>query len=158
MEPDKSRDLGTVAVSAILIVTAAAAIWDTTDMADSDSFVFPRAIAVAMIVFSVALIAWTLARGPMARPGEEEGGPPSTLRRVLLVAAMMVCAGLMPWIGFVLAGMGTFLAIIAIAMHDPWTRFRQVVYPTVGVVVVLGFYALFAKALLVPLPVGTLFE
>jgi hypothetical protein len=43
-------------------------------------------------------------------------------------------------------------------MYEPWTRLRVIVYPLVGIAVVLGFYLLFGEILRVPLPVGSLFE
>ena len=51
-----------------------------------------------------------------------------------------------------------FAVITWFAMYDQWTRFRLIVYPLVGVGIVIGFYAIFAKVLLVPLPMGLLFE
>jgi putative tricarboxylic transport membrane protein len=64
----------------------------------------------------------------------------------------------MPYVGFLVSGVAAFAAITMIAMYDPWTRYRKIVYPLVCVGVVLGFYTMFAKVLLVPLPVGLLFE
>jgi hypothetical protein len=45
-----------------------------------------------------------------------------------------------------------------IAMYDAWTPKRIAVYSAVGAAVVFGFYTLFAKFLLVPLPNGWLFQ
>ncbi|MCB1788353.1 MAG: tripartite tricarboxylate transporter TctB family protein [Gammaproteobacteria bacterium] len=150
------RDVAGMLVAVAFIVLAAVSLWDTTNMADSDSYVFPRAIAIAMIVFSVALIVWNLVR-PVPGNGVSMPGA-STPRRVGLVAAMLIGTALMPYIGFVLSGLATFAALMQFAMYDPWTRYRMVAYPLIGVGVVLGFYALFAKVLLVPLPTGLLFE
>jgi len=150
------RDVGGMLMAVVFILLAVVALWDTTNMADADSFVFPRAIAIAMIVFSLALIAWNLVR-PSAGNGESLEGA-STPRRVGLVAAMLIGTALMPYIGFVLSGLGVFAAIVLFAMYDPWTRFRFIVYPLAGIAIVLGFYAIFAKVLLVPLPTGLLFE
>lgn len=150
------RDVGGMLMAVVFIVLAAFALWDTTTMADADSYVFPRAIAVAMIVFSIALIVWNLVR-PSSDDRVTDIGA-STPRRIGLVAAMLIATGLMPYAGFVLSGVVVFGAIMWIAMYDRWTRFRLVVYPVVGVGIVLGFYAIFAKVLLVPLPTGVLFD
>jgi len=154
MPTEGHRDIGGMVCAAVFILAAAAALYDTTTMVDADSIVFPRTVAIAMIVFSVALISWNLMRPAAA---EELPQPGSTPRRVALVAAMLACAGLMPVIGFAPAGLGTVVAIMLIAMYDPWTRFRLIVYPLVCVALVAGFYALFSEVLLVPLPTGMLF-
>lgn len=143
--------------AAVFILIAVIALWDTTTMVDADSYVFPRTVAVAMIVFSVLLIALNLIR-PESGSGEKSPPGASTPRRVSLVAAMLVSTLLMPWLGFLVSGFAAFLSIMIIAMHDRWTRFRMLVYPLVCAGFVVGFYFLFAELLLVPLPVGTLFE
>ena len=71
---------------------------------------------------------------------------------------MLASTALMPWLGFLISGLAAFISIMFIAMYDPWTRLRVFVYPLVCGAVVLGFYFLFAELLLVPLPVGSLFE
>ena len=151
------RDIGGMVTAAVFILVAVIALWDTTNMADADSFVFPRTVAIAMVVFSIMLIAWNLIR-PESGNGETSPAGASTPRRVGLVAAMLVSAALMPWLGFLISGFAAFVAIMLIAMYDPWTPYRSIVYALVCVAFVLGFYLLFAKLLLVPLPVGTLFE
>jgi len=151
------RDVGGMVTAAVFIVLAVFALWDTTNMADADSFVFPRTVAIAMIIFSIILIAWNLIR-PESGNGETAPAGASTARRVGLVAAMLVSATLMPWLGFLISGFAVFVAVMLIAMYDPWTLYRRIAYPLVCFAFVLGFYFLFAKLLLVPLPVGTLFE
>ena len=151
-----TRDIPGIILAVIFIGLACLALWDTTNMADSDSYVFPRAVATAMIVFSILLIVYNLLRPMPGAPGP--GGRGSTPRRVALVAAMLISTGLMPFVGFVVSGLAAFVAITLAAMYDPWTRFRLVVYPLVGVGVVVGFYTLFARVLQVPLPAGSWFE
>lgn len=154
MATDGRRDAGGIVVAAVFIFLGGLAIWDSLDYADADSYVFPRTIAGAMIVFSLALIAWNL-----ARPVAPEPAPPgSTPRRVGLVVAMLAAALSMPYTGFLIAGLGAFAAITAVAMYDPWTRGRLLLYPLVGTAIVFGFYVLFTRVLLVPLPVGKFFQ
>ncbi len=149
----QSRDTGGMIVAAIFILIGVLALWDTFDYTDADSFVFPRTVAGSMIVFCIALIAWSLVR-PI---DVESRGAESTPRRVGLVTAMLIAAVLMPYTGFLLSGLLAFAAIVWLAMYDPWTRGRLIVYPLVGSAIVLGFYFLFTKVLLVPLPTGRLF-
>lgn len=151
------RDIGGMITAAIFIFVAVVALWDTTNMVDADSFVFPRAVSIAMIVFCVLLIAWGLIR-PQSQNGESSPPGASTVRRVGLVVAMFASTALMPWVGFLISGVVAFASIMLIAMYDRWTRFRMLVYPLVCAAVVVGFYFLFAELLLVPLPVGSLFE
>ncbi len=151
----KSDVAGTV-MAAVFILVAVAALWDTTRMLDSDSYVFPRAVLIAMIIFCVTLIVRNLVLPGPAGASESAGA--STPRRVLLVAAMLGSAALMPIIGFFLAGLGAFLAIMMIAMYDPWTPYRRIVYPLAGTAVVGVFYFLFTRVLLVSLPTGFLFD
>lgn len=150
-------DVAGMVTAAIFILIAVIALWDTTTMVDADSYVFPRAVAIAMIIFCLLLIAWSLIR-PEPGNGEASGTGASTVRRVSLVVAMLVSTALMPWLGFLVSGFAAFISIMLVAMYDPWTRFRILVYPLVCTAFVVGFYFLFAKLLLVPLPVGSLFE
>jgi hypothetical protein len=152
----RPRDVPGMLMAVVFILVAAFALWDTTNMADSDSYVFPSAVAIAMILFSIALIIWNLIY-PSGGNGETMPGA-STPRRVALVAAMLISTALMPYLGFLISGVAAFAAIMLVAMYDPWTRYRKIVYPLVCVGVVLGFYTMFAKVLLVPLPAGLLFE
>ena len=150
------QDVPGMIMAVVFIIVAAVALWDTTTMADSDSYVFPRAVATAMIVFSLGLIVWNLVVGTSKEVGQ--AAVASTPRRLGLVVVMLLGTGLMPYIGFVLSTLIVFAAIMLIAMYDPWTRFRKIVYPLVCVGVVLGFYVIFAKVLLVPLPTGLLLD
>jgi hypothetical protein len=144
------RDTGGMVVAALFILVGVIAIWDTTSMVDTDSYVYPRAVSIIMIALALFFIVWNLMRPPA---GEKEAPQPgSTVRRIALVLAMLGFAALMPYTGFFIAGLGAFAVIMLIAMYDPWTRFHLIVYPLVCVAVVTGFFVLFKKALLVPLP------
>ncbi len=155
-------DLAGTITAVAFIVLASLALWDTTTMTDSDSYVFPRAIAAAMIVFCILLIAYNLLRGAgdKTESGEtlENASVTSTPRRVGLVAAMLLSSLAMPWTGFLLSGVFAFGAIMLFAMYDPWTPRRRIVFPSVALAVVLGFHTLFSKVLLVPLPIGFWFR
>jgi putative tricarboxylic transport membrane protein len=151
------RDVGGMVTAAIFILVAVVALWDMTNMVDADSYVFPRAVAIAMIIFCILLIAWGLIR-PGSSHGEASVPGASTLRRVSLVIAMFASTALMPWLGFLVSGFAAFVSIMFVAMYDEWTPFRKLVYPLVCAAFVLGFYVLFAELLSVPLPVGSLFE
>ena len=149
------RDLGGTVIAAAFILVGAACWWDTTDMSDPDSFVFPRTVIALMIAFSLLLILRNLIRGGGRHHRSTEGSWP---RRIGLVAVMLLGALAMPLVGFLPAGAAVFLALLGLAMYDPWTPYRRIVYPLVGLAIVAGFYVLFSEALLVPLPTGSLFR
>lgn len=158
--PARSADVGTAIIASLLIIFGAAAIWDTFSYADFDSAVFPRMVAGVLILLAVGvLVRWIAQRtGAVAMtPTDVEESAGSWPRRILLVAVMLAAALAMPWLGFLVAAIISFAALLLIAMHDPWTPSRIVVYPLVGLAIVIGFYVLFAKLLMVPLPSGSLF-
>ena len=150
MRNDGNRDLGGMAVAAIFVLIGTIAIWDTTKMVDSDSYVFPRTVAIFLIGFSLFYIVWNFIKAPEGQKKAASGG--STPRRIGLVAAMLISAFMMPYTGFMIAGIFAFGTIMTFAMYEKWTRQRLLLYPIICVAVVSGFYLLFAKALLVPLP------
>ncbi|THB76153.1 MAG: tripartite tricarboxylate transporter TctB family protein [Desulfobulbaceae bacterium] len=151
-----ARDTGGMVMACVFILIASISLWDTTNMMDSDSYVFPRAIAIAMIVMSLFLIIWNIVRPAGFMQEEHQKG--SAARRIFLVAVMLLSCLVMPWLGFLISGIVTFGLLMLVSMYDPWTRGRKIVYPLVAGVIVVGFYTLFSKLLLVPLPVGLLFE
>ncbi len=150
------RDTSTIGMACLFIFAAVLFLWDTTHMLDSDSYVFPRAVAIAMIILSLTLIVWNLVKPRLDK--DESGAAASTIRRVALVVAMLLGCLAMPWLGFLIPGILTFFLLMFIAMYDQWTMKRKLLYPVIAVAIVVGFYALFGNLLQVPLPVGTLFE
>lgn len=152
----KTRDTSGMITCAVLILVGIAALWDTTRMNDSDSYVYPRAVAGLMIIFCLFYIGRALIQAPkiqtesLEAQSAQRGG--STVRRVGLIVALFASAFLMPYVGFLISGLATFGVLILISMYDPWTRFRKIVYPLVGVAIVLGFFFLFKSVFMVPLP------
>lgn len=154
MRTDARRDIKTIVVGVLFIILGAVVINDTTTYVDADSYVFPRTVAITLIVLSLVLVILNV-----VRPSRPEGAPEpgSTPRRIGLVLAMLVAGALMPYLGFFVSGLAAFVAIMALAMFDPWTRRRIVVFGLTSVGIVAGFYGLFAGLLQVPLPVGSMF-
>ena len=186
----KHRDIPSIVLAALFAGLGAWVLSETAAMSALGS-VFPRAIAIAMIVLSLALVVQQLRRPPrpaaalaaavvqllrterlapetdaetpaprrVARPAAER--PPasqgSTARRLALAAVMAAWALLMPVVGFFVTGVLAFLVLLAVANYDRWTWRRLAVQSAVGVAVVTGFYLLFVKVLLVPVPAGWLF-
>ncbi len=154
----EKADISGMLVAIILILVAVLALWDTTEMTDADSFVFPRAIAISMISFCILFIVTQMISPSIGGNDEARVVGGSTMRRIWLVLAMVVSSLLMPWLGFLVSGVLAFGSIMMLAMYDEWTLSRRLLFPFAGIVIVIGFYFMFAELLLVPLPVGTLFE
>lgn len=147
------RSIATPIMAAVFIVLAAIVFWDTTSYTDSDSYVFPRAVAAAMACLAVlSIVRWLV-----IPTGESLDFSGANLRRLGLVAAMLGATLAMPWIGYLASTLLAYGAILVLAMYDPWTPKRLLVYPLAGAGIVIGFYLLFSKTLQVPLPVGSLF-
>jgi len=149
------RDTSSIVMACLFIFIAVVFLWDTTNMLDSDSSVFPRAVAIAMMVLSLLLIVWHLLK---PRKVGETLPAASTTRRVALVTAMLLGCAAMPWLGFLIPGILSFFSLMYIAMYDRWTPKRMMLYPIMAVAIVVSFYTLFGNLLQVPLPVGSLFE
>ena len=81
MPTERRRDVGGTVCAALFILLGVFALYDTTQMVDRDSYVFPRAIVGAMMVLSMVVIV-----GNLVRPGgaAKEHQPGSTARLVLL--------------------------------------------------------------------------
>lgn len=139
-----------IVLAAIFILIAAIFLSDARNMVDSDSYVFPAAICTVMIVLSIVFIVWNLLKPHPDR--EATLVPGSTPRRVGLVAMMLISAFIMPYVGFLPAGIGVFAALMVIAMYKPWTLKRAIIYSLICVAIVTGFYVLFDIVFLVPLP------
>ncbi|PXY00168.1 tripartite tricarboxylate transporter TctB family protein [Halomonas sp. LBP4] len=137
----------------LFIALGSLCLWQARDMSQLGA-VFPVTIAAVMILASVLrLLQLTLHRVI----DNVERHQDSTPRRVLLVVAMTGWALIMPWAGFLLAGLASFFFLMLIAQHKPWTPRRLLGHLMTGVVLVACFYGLFALLLNVPLPMGRWF-
>ncbi|MBE0533032.1 MAG: tripartite tricarboxylate transporter TctB family protein [Rhodospirillales bacterium] len=150
MPAKTERDTPGIVLAAGFILIAAVFLYDSRNLLDPDSYVFPAAICVVMITLSIVFIVINLVKPQPDR--EASQSPGSTARRVSLVVVMLASAFVMPYTGFVLAGFGVFAALTMLAMFEPWNPKRAALYAGVGVAIVIGFYVTFAKVFLVPLP------
>jgi hypothetical protein len=144
-----SRDIRGTLGALGFIVIGAICWWDIAGTASPQAVIFPHVIIGLMVAFSALLIVRNLLGYAAA-----EARPPagSTPRRLGLLVAMIFATLAMPYIGFVIAGLISYLAIMAVAMYERWSRARRLLYPLSGVVVVFGFYFIFQNVFQVPLP------
>ncbi|MEH6577239.1 MAG: tripartite tricarboxylate transporter TctB family protein [Amphritea sp.] len=153
------RDIGGIVCAALFILIGAACFYETTQMTDPDSYVFPRMVISGLMILSFILIVTSLSKPGTAETEEIPGkNRPSTPRRVLLVATLLGVTLLMPIIGFVLSGLGAFIALMLLAQYEPWNKTKMALYIIVSVAIVGGFYGAFSYLLHVPLPEGVLFQ
>lgn len=145
------RDVPGMVGSAIFIVAGALALYYSREFSALGA-VFPRAIAVAMIVLCAVYIAVSLLR-PKAPPAQAPG---SAWRRVALVVVMVLWSVMLDKIGFLTTSVTAFAALLVVANYDRWTPRMAVIYAAVAAVVLGGLYAIFRFGLQVPLPPGIL--
>lgn len=148
-----ATDWPTVVVALGMIGFGLLALYDAAGYRDADSAVFPVTVAGALIVFALVV----LLRAALGFRNRETPQPGSTVRRVVLVLAMLAGAVLLPLIGFLASALLVFAVLTVTAMHDRWTARRAVVFALSGLLVVIGFTWLFRSVLLVPLPTPGLF-
>ncbi len=152
------RDKLGIIVALILTLVSVLSYIDTLDMVDSDSYVFPRAIAITMFLLCVLFILMQFIKPSTTEDMESTNVSGSTPRRMGLFIVMLCTTLLMSFIGFVFAGLITFGLLMLLSMYDEWTFRRKIIYSLSGIVIVTAFYLLFAQVLQVPLPSGDLFS
>ncbi|MFN3208172.1 MAG: tripartite tricarboxylate transporter TctB family protein [Roseovarius sp.] len=139
---------GSLIVSTLFVIMGVVALYDTMGYADRDSQVFPRTVAIIMILMAgLSLITRFL------HPREGGGfGTGTWWRRVLLIVAMFAGCLAIPHIGFLASGAIAFGGGLVAAMHDRWTPMTMILYAGSGAAVMIAFFALFKFVLNVPLP------
>ena len=145
-------DFAGMAGAAAFIAAGAAALWFSGDFSALGA-VFPRTMAILMIVLSIAYIAMTLLRPKRLEP-QPEG---SVWRRTALMVVFVAWSLLLERLGFLATSTVAFVALLVIANYDRWTPRMAVAYGLVGAMVLGGLYAIFRFVLQVPMPAGILF-
>ena len=142
--------------AAALFAAVACIVWmDAANYTDSDSSVFPETVSAAMILFSAAL-AWRAVFGRNTARRRMPSG--SSARRAAVVAAMLAAAALIPLAGFYPSALAMMLALALAANFEKWTPRRAGGFALCLAVVSAGFFLLFTRAFLVPLPSGSWWE
>lgn len=147
MRPDIPSIIG----AAIFIVIGALALYYSSEFSPLGA-VFPRTIAVTMMVLATVYIVVAVLR-PRAAEAQPAG---STPRRLLLAITMLAWALLLEPLGFLGTSIICYAAILVIANYDRWTPRSALIYTAVGAAVLGGLYGTFRFALQVPFPAGIL--
>ena len=139
---------GSLLISAFFILAGIVTFWDTLRYTDVDSQVFPQTVAIVLVICATLALIMTLLKGD-----ESEGfGEGVWWRRALLVVSLLIACAAMPYLGFLLSGILSFIGGLVAAMHDKWSLKTAVIYSLSGLLIMGAFYTLFRYVLLVPLP------
>lgn len=154
MSNNARHDLGGMLFAGGFLLLGAWGLYESREMSDLGA-IFPRTIGAAMIGLSALYILYGLVRPRSV--SSDTSSEQSNTRRVLLLVTMAVWIALISVIGFVSSSLIGFLGLTLIGNYDRWTPTRAILYLITAICTVAGFYALFAYALQVPLPKGSLF-
>lgn len=146
-DTQSARDLPGAIGSALLAAAGVAALWYSSEFSPLGA-VFPRTIGGLMVALGVVYIVLTLMG--RTRRAAQPGG--SHVRRAGVVVAMLGWAFLLEPLGFLGSSALAFVALLLVANHARWTPRTALGYGVAGALVLVGLYALFKMALLVPLP------
>jgi hypothetical protein len=135
------------AAAGILVMLAAVIVWESTRWPAAAAFagnptLVPHSLAVLMVVTAIAIV-WFAGAGMPAERGHAAGA-------LLAIGATAALAALLPVLGVIGAGIPYLLALQrACGAPGRISAISAVVTP-------IALYAVFAKGLNVPLPVGSL--
>jgi putative tricarboxylic transport membrane protein len=146
----RPRDLPGMVIAGAMIVLAVWAFLQTAEMTALGS-VFPRTISVALVAFSVVLVAINLLRRAGPRQGRDEG---SMVRRIGTVVVMALWVAAIPLLGFATAALLAFLLLIVLASHEQMPVRAILIHAVSAALIVAGFYLLMAEVLLIRMPTG----
>ena len=137
--------------------------------------VFPVAVSAAMIVVAAILVVRNVVIGLRRKPAEPEeagaGAAPqkpvtleesttaggSNIRRLAFLAIMAAWIVLIPVLGFFVASLVAYFAIMAVSLHERVGMREGIAMVVISIVILVGFYLLMANVLLLPLPRGLFF-
>lgn len=142
-------DRAGITICALLFILGAVIIYDAQSFSTLGA-VFPRTIAVILMIFCALYVAAAWRRPQVIPPAE----PGSTFRRSALFAIMMVWALTLHAVGFLTTSVVAYILITLLSNYSPWPTKKIVNRLVAGVLILGGFYILFKNFLYVPLPAG----
>ncbi len=145
---DRKSNLPSLVVSIFFIAVALITFYDTLSYGDIDSKVFPRTAATILLIgATISLILQLLNR----LPTEEGITFNNWWKRVVLIGTMLVACSVMFYTGFLIASMIAFMGCMFAAKHAHWSIKKTAFNIIFGLIILVGFYALFQYGLDVPL-------
>lgn len=118
--------------------------------------VFPKTVAISMIVLSVLLIALVLLKRSFITTQEVEGKG-GNMHRFLLTIVMLLWVFLLPVIGFFVTSLLSYFAIMYIADYDRPSIRTWLLWALIGIIVVGSFWLMLSNVLLLRMPAGIFF-
>ncbi|NQZ32176.1 MAG: tripartite tricarboxylate transporter TctB family protein [Oceanospirillaceae bacterium] len=150
----KVKDTAGILCTLSLLIIACIFYYDTTTMVDSDSYVFPRAIIMGILLVGVVRLGIDFSSKQTEKRAKISA---NYLRSIMLIVTMAIGISLIPSLGFLPAIMITYITTMYLAMYEKWTNLRRWSYPLISVVVVTIIFLLFERVFIVQFPDGTLF-
>jgi len=139
-------------LTAIVIVLLSLAVWRGTADLSEMAAVFPRAIAVVLIILGIVLLINGLTKKDKTNPFT--GIALSRLVPMFIALAMYV--GLIPFIGFILSST-LFLTFSFLYFGEGKSKVLYILKQLLlAFVISIGFYAIFYYGFRVPIPTGSL--
>lgn len=162
---EQTRDMPTLGFALLFVVTGIAAYAGTAEMSEMGA-VFPSAIALALVAFSVLLIVQQLRLPKSAsptdiaditRPMTKDALQPSMVRQFLMAAILAGWALLIPVVGFYMTSLVAVILVLFLATFErpPLPEFLKHVVISVAIVSVL--YWVMVDILSIRMPAGLLF-
>lgn len=147
-----SEDRLSTFVSLVIFGVIAVVALVQSNSLNEEGAVFPRTIALGMlVVIGIALVRTLLKANAASEP---KAG--STMRRIILPVVMLGSVALVPMLGFGLAGVVMSVSLIAVAQHGRLPAGLMGILVGSVIVLTLLFTYSFRELLSVPLPVGSL--
>ena len=153
--PSPVRDT-TVSDRILAIIMAAVAVGAIVSSRDISvmASVFPRTIAVVLLILSLILLVKAFVVRSWA--ASHEGGHVG--RRLWLVGIILAWAFTLNWLGFLTSSLFGTVALTLVAHFHEWDTRRALIYGLSLLATIGFFYGLFAILLDVPLPEGVLWR
>lgn len=140
-------DLGGALGCVLAMAVGGGAFWAARDYSMLGA-VFPRTVGALMVALGALYLVFVL----LGRTRAAAALQGSHLRRALAAAVMLAWGFALGPLGFLTSSAVAMALLVLVAQHEPWRARSAVVCVLSCSAVLLGLYALFQHALLVPLP------
>jgi len=139
-------------IAAIVFILGALVFWSDTGQMQYNGYIFPRLIIIMLIVFSAFMLVQTSSK---KEEKKEETAPGDNLKYMsVAVILVLVWIALLNVLGFIVSSVLSLTILTTILEHHA-TELRRVAFTTsVYIALLVVFWYIFHKLLLVPLPTG----
>ena len=139
-------------IAAIVFILIALIFWSDTGQLQYNGYIFPRFIIVMFIFFSALMFAQTFSKKEKKK--EETASGDNIKYMSIAVILVLVWIGLLDVLGFIVSSVLS-LTILTTTLEHQATTLRRVAFTTsVYIALLIVFWFIFHKLLLVPLPTG----